>query len=94
MSRTELEAAAAERYPQPKKVVGASSLGEVTYMIGPVPRSERAAYIQGRLDQAEADARIAEQVHAYRGSVEQWAAREIAASIRKGSSDEQGTAGR
>lgn len=47
MSRADLEAAAAERYPW--FVDAPASIWE-----------KRDAYIQGRLDQAEADARIAE----------------------------------
>lgn len=75
MSRADIEAAAEEKYPDAsdRDFVGDGSRAR-----------ERAAYIRGRLDQAEADARIAGEVHAYRGSVEQWAAREIAAAIRKG----------
>lgn len=76
MSRADLEAAAAEKYPV--------NIERHTGDDFDMNANERAAYIQGRLDQAEADARIAEQVHAYRGSVEQWAAREIAAAIGKG----------
>lgn len=37
-----------------------------------------------RADERERCARIAETEHSYRGSVEQWAAREIAARIRRG----------
>lgn len=50
MSRADLEAAAAEKYPDAHPYSGRSY----------AEARERAAYIQGRLDQAEADARIAE----------------------------------
>jgi hypothetical protein len=65
-----LEAAAEEKYRGPRMYVGTTTDREV------------AAYIQGRLDQAEEDARIAE---AYRGSDHFVTARKaIAAEIRKG----------
>lgn len=74
MTRADLEAAAEEKYPYSRPFTEFATLAS----------AQRAAYIQGRLDQAEADKRIAESIHAYRGSVEQWAAREIAAEIEKG----------
>lgn len=74
MTRADLEAAAKEKYPYSRPFTDSATFAS----------AQRAAYIRGRLDQAEADARIAESIHAYRGSVEQWAAREIAAAIEKG----------
>lgn len=55
MARADLEAAAEGKYPRPRFPINPvlESLGEARELL-------RAAYIQGRLDQAEADARIAE----------------------------------
>lgn len=70
MTRADLEAAAKEKYPDTEWSTPATLA------------AFRAAYIQGRLDQAEADARIAE---AHRGSDHYVTARRaIAAAIRKG----------
>lgn len=82
MSRAELEAAAAERYPDAAdwEFVGQGSRA-----------GQRAAYIRGRLDQAEADARVAE---GYRlgeppfsgdaADLRDYTRRGIAAAIRQG----------
>jgi len=51
MTRADLEAAAEEKYPERP---------EDGPMVSALVGAERAAYIQGRLDQAEADAHIAE----------------------------------
>lgn len=80
MTRADLEAAAAERYPW-----GSG------WAFNRVQQEQRDAYIQGRLDQAEADARIAEGRHdvGWEGNP-LWTARypddgrRIAAEIRKG----------
>jgi len=50
MTRAEIEAAAKEKYPYSRPFTEAAAWAT----------AQRAAYIQGRLDQAEADARIAE----------------------------------
>lgn len=71
MTRADLEAAAEEKYPVPH----------------PLTLGLRAAYVQGRLDQAEADARTAE-VSSRRWHPETGrygsAAASIAAAIREG----------
>lgn len=86
MSRAELEAAAKEKYPAMRP-----DEEELTYPRSALREFQRAAYIQGRLDQAEADARIAEGRHdvGWEGNPI-WTARypddgrRIAAAIRKG----------
>lgn len=77
MTRADLEAAAAERYPDAAdwEFVGQGSRA-----------GQRAAYVRGRLDQAEADARIFDGWHlGDKGSKRkyEWLER-IAAAIREG----------
>lgn len=82
MSRAELEAAAAEKYPITNPYTEAAAWAT----------AQRAAYIQGRLDQAEADAQIAEatqfgELLVAMNDIDFAAdarARTIAAAIRKG----------
>lgn len=84
MSRADIEAAAEEKYPHyvaPTWDEGATR-GDVMPSVDASWQNaevdmQRAAYIQGRLDQAEADARIAEHM-VYDGG------NRIAAEIRKG----------
>ena len=76
MSRADLEAAAEEKYPDTEWSTPATLA------------ALREAYIRGRLDQAEADAQIARsmsenEADGYYGQ----ACFEVAAAIRKGSSD-------
>lgn len=80
MSRADLEAAAREEYPS-----------DTANPLRGFNEAQRVAYVQGRLDQAEADARIAEGRHdvGWEGNPI-WTARypddgrRIAAAIRKG----------
>lgn len=86
MTRADLEAAAEEKYP-PYGYTEVREDGLLHFVPVPNPARvvARAAYIQGRLDQAEADARIARSMHeneadGYYGQ----ACFEVAAAIRKG----------
>ena len=54
MTRADIEAAAEEKYPDYEPHIG----DRMQYPVEVIDR-ERAAYIRGRLDQAEADAQIA-----------------------------------
>lgn len=82
MTRADLEAAAEAKYPTPERVTILSARAEW----------ERAAYVRGRLDQAEADAQIAEArpfegvmfYTSYHQDGYEDARDEIAAAIRKG----------
>jgi hypothetical protein len=83
MSRADLEREAEGKYP--KNIVLIGVFGEEHDDAA----DERAAYIQGRLDQAEADARIAEGREGFGWTHrQQELARGIAAAIRKGVEDE------
>ncbi len=86
MSRADLEAAAEEKYPASLPYNAAFERA----------MRDREAYIQGRLDQAEADARIAKMWPFSRELADGAATTGvvIAAAIREGVNDEQGTAGR
>lgn len=75
MSRADLEAAAEEKYPL------AEGYGPT---FNRVRRKQRAAYIRGRLDQAEEDARIAEGNPGIEEGYGVAHAIRIAAAIRKG----------
>lgn len=87
MGRADIEAAAKEKYPALQ-----SDEDYLTYPRIALREFQRAAYIRGRLDQAEADARIAEGLQLAAGiegpTDEDFAAdaraRTIAAAIRKG----------
>lgn len=69
MSRADLEAAAAKKYP------------DTEWSTPALLAVVREAYIQGRLDQAEADAKLAEEVATETGEgIAEW----VAAEIRKG----------
>lgn len=78
MSRADIEAAAREKYPA------------LTWQDdAQIYRQE--GYIQGRLDQAESDARIAESLDfgpdgppLHQASRHRWGAKQAAAAIRKG----------
>lgn len=79
MARADIEAAAEEKYPDTEWSTPATLA------------AFRAAYIQGRLDQAEADEQIAESLDfgpdgppLHQASRHRWGAKQAAAAIRKG----------
>jgi hypothetical protein len=81
MSRADIERAAEEKYPASLPYNAAFERA----------MRDREAYIRGRLDQAEADAQVAETLDfgpdgppLHQASLHRWGAKQAAAAIRKG----------